>query len=98
MEEEKKSTSDGAIWDNVGHLSVKIGDEQYKVEKVQDKKTEKYPDWKADDVAVWDRVSAKGNDYRFLKVKDTEYVAFKNGYKKTDKQPDWIDKKSVPKK
>jgi uncharacterized protein (DUF736 family) len=94
--ESDKPKSEGAIWDNEGSLSVKIGEETYKVEKVEDKKSEKYPDWKSDKIAVWDRVSAKGNEYRFVKVDDTEYVAFKNDYKKTDKHPDWIIKKSKP--
>lgn len=99
MEREKP---DGAIWDKGNKLSLKIGEDMFNLDKIEDKETEKHPDYKGENIAAWARVSKNGNDYLFIKEgekgKEKDYVAFKNGFKKTDKQPDWIVRKSKPMK
>jgi hypothetical protein len=92
------NTIEGTIWDKDNKLLVKMGESMYDLSKAE-KKTEKYPDYKCDDMAVWNRISSKGNEYRFIKFKDLDYVAFRNGDKNKDPMgngPDWIIKKSHP--
>jgi len=91
-------TNDGGIWEKPmeNKLYMKIGEAEYNLDKVAEKTTEKYPDWKGGDAAAWNRTSKKGDDYLSITVKDDRYVAFKNGYKTKDNQPDWNVKKSVP--
>ena len=92
------SVTEGGIWDKDKTILVKFGEgeteESFEVPKGE-KTTEKYPDWKCEDVAVWDRISAKGNQYRFIKKGELDYVAFKNKYKKFG-EADWVIKKSEP--
>ena len=93
------SKDEGGIWDTDKELLIKFGTdpknlEEFKVPKGE-KTTEKYPDWKSDDIAVWDRISAKGNQYRFIKKGELDYVAFK-ARNKAFGAADWVIKKSEP--
>ena len=93
------SKDEGGIWDGKDKLLVKFGTDPESLEEFTvpkgEKKTEKYPDWKSDDIAVWDRISAKGNAYRFIKKGELDYVAFK-ARNKAFGAADWVIKKSEP--
>ena len=88
-------TNDGSIWDQDDKVVMKVGETTYNVLK-QDKTNEKQPDWKGDDVAIWDKISQKGNTYRFIKIGEEDYVAFMNKNKAGDNPADWVVKKSEP--
>lgn len=93
---EKTTTpSEGVIWDKAGKLVVKLREETFDVPK-NEKKGDKQPDWKNERVAVWNKISAKGNEYRFIQVDKVNYVAFRQKDKSGDNPPDWIIKKSMP--
>ena len=66
------TNENGSIWDQEDKVVMKVGETTYNVLK-QDKTHEKQPDWKGDDVAIWDKISQKGNTYRFIKIGEEDY-------------------------
>jgi len=99
MDETKKSA--GAIWVKPdGSLSIKLeGKEEYIVAtKQEDKPKDTYPDFKGENIAIWERVIKQGKHEgkKMLSIsigeqgKEERYVAFNNDFKKdNEKAPNW---------
>lgn len=62
---------------------------EYNVPRNHDKESDHQPDFKKDDVVVWDGMSSKGKRMLSIRINGQKFYAFLNGFKTEPTHPDF---------